>query len=118
MESILKEALIQILDSITIIEESLQGIGFDSYRTNRKIKIEVVQQFESIMSVVLNLPESIKEKYPELPWYLVYVTKVQFVDPQNGIKDEEVWNTAKKDLKKLRKTIQGFISTKMEAECK
>ena len=41
--------MIDILDQISFIEESLMGIAYGDYHTNRKLRILIVQSFEQIL---------------------------------------------------------------------
>jgi uncharacterized protein with HEPN domain len=95
----------KVVDSISMIEENLAGIGYQDYKTDRKRMITVVHHFETIMEALQKIPEDVKQSYPHIDWKSFEGFREKITDPHNGINEEEVWYIAKMKLQKLKKVI-------------
>jgi len=94
-----------VVDSISIIEEDLAGIGYHDYKTNRKKMIKVVDNFETILEALQSIPNEIKDEHPDIDWQSLEGFREKISDPHNGINEQEVWRIAKMKLLKLKKMI-------------
>ncbi|MDQ1266392.1 MAG: hypothetical protein QG635_1544 [Bacteroidota bacterium] len=103
------ERLYAITDSISVIDESLQGLGFGEYYNDRKKMILVVRQFETIISSVKALPEEFKAKYPEIDWEEIENLGNSFIHYESGVDEEKVWGAAKHKLHRLYKFITKLL---------
>jgi len=97
-----------IQDLISSIDENLQGIGYEDFRINRKIKIDVVQSFEKILHCMNSIPDDSKSEYPDIPWVEISNLKDKILSADSGIDEEIVWKAAKIELKQLNKLF-NFI---------
>ena len=98
-----------ILDAISVIEETLQGIGFNDFRTDRRKIITTVENFEIIIHSIKNLPESSKVEDAGIILKEIDESWTQMIIDEYVINEEEIWNTAKRKLNKLRKVISEFL---------
>ncbi|RKY41585.1 MAG: DUF86 domain-containing protein [Candidatus Omnitrophota bacterium] len=57
-----------ILSAMEAIEKFTQGMNFKDFRENDMVYSAVIRKFEIIGEAAKNLPEEIKQKYPEIPW--------------------------------------------------
>lgn len=103
------DTLNSIRDSISSIEESLMGIGFNDFRTDRKRIIDTVQNFEIIIDQVRELPDSFQNENNEIAWDEIESFFANIVHGELGIDEKEVWNVAKHKLRTLRKSIDNII---------
>ena len=104
-----KKQLFEILDLISGIEENLQGLGFEDFKNDRKVKIFVVQRFESIFSIINNISESDLFLLPDINWELFKDMERKLFENPYGIDDETVWKAAKYDLRKLQKILSDAV---------
>ena len=100
-----KSLVLHIRDNINQIEETLSGSGFEDFHTDRKKIISVVQSFEEIISAVNSIENDKKLRYTFIPWTQIEDLKYNLCKSDFGIDAEEVWRTAKHDLKKIGKSI-------------
>jgi uncharacterized protein with HEPN domain len=99
-----------VVDSISIIEEHLAGIGYQDYKTDRRKMIIVVENFETILEALHSIPQDIKDAHPDIDWESFDGFRARISDPNHGINEEEVWSIAKMKLTKLKKLInQSFF---------
>ena len=57
-----------ILEAIKAIEKFVEGMDFESFKEDDKTSSAVIRKFEIIGEATKNIPQSIKEKYPHIPW--------------------------------------------------
>jgi len=55
-----------IIDAIQSIEEYIGNVGFEEFRESKLLRDAVIRNLEIIGEAVKNIPEDIKEKYPEI----------------------------------------------------
>lgn len=96
-----------VVDSISLIEENLAGIGFQDYKTDRKRMITVVNYFETILEALHEIPKEVREAHPEIDWTSFDGIREKIIHPEMGINEEEVWRIAKMKLMKLKKAINS-----------
>ena len=116
MTNEIKENLNQILDSISTIEESIQGIGFDDYHTDRRRKILAVECFENIISLMHNIPEDFKANSTDIEWAEIAGLRKLFVNHEFGINEHEIWNASKKTIRRLKKQVLNHIQDRIKIE--
>ena len=64
----LEDYLEDILTTITAIESFVQGCDFDIFSQNLEKQFAVTRGFEVIGEAVKQIPNSIRIKYPDVPW--------------------------------------------------
>lgn len=109
MDQILRKSLREILDLINRIEELLQGIGFEDFANDRKIKIGVVHNYEQLFDALETIPGNIRDQNPGIHWSELMELKQKIVISDYGISDEEVWNISKHKLKKIGRSIKSVV---------
>lgn len=102
--------LSDIYDNLVIIEELLQGIGFEDYRTNRKIKIDVMRTIEHILELNHQIDPEFKSQHSEIHWSAADFLKDQFIDANSGIKDDAVWKLCKHSFRQFKKSIDAVLT--------
>jgi len=57
-----------ILDAIGAIEKFVKGMNLDEFKEDDKTSSAVIRKFEIIGEATKNIPDKIRQKYPEIPW--------------------------------------------------
>ena len=55
-----------IMEAISNIEDDIRGISFDEFVADRRRKDAVIRNFEVIGEAIKNLPDILKEQYPDI----------------------------------------------------
>lgn len=98
-----------ILESIKRIDEYTQKITEEDFYKNVPIQDAVVRRFEIIGEATKHIPQSLKSKYPDIPWKKITGTRDIFIHEYFGVKLERVWKTIKEDLIPFQEQIRTIL---------
>lgn len=112
MDNNVLRILSEVLDYISNIEESLQGLGFSDYHNNRRVKIAVVQNFDLLFDEVVKLPSDFREDHWAELWDEFEQLRFKFINSDFGIDEDIVWKTAKHKLRKLKTYVKKIVREK------
>ena len=100
-----------ILESIERIEGYTKGKTLENFLEDYEKQDAIIKRLEIIGEAVKNIPISIKRKYPEIPWKDIAGMRDVLIHEYFGVKMERVWDTAKKDIPKLKRQIAEILSS-------
>jgi len=81
-----------ILIAIGRILEYTQGYGFIDFKRDYKTVDAVIRNFEIIGEAAKNIPDEIKEQYPDVPWIEMYSLRNRISHAYFGIDYEIIWD--------------------------
>jgi len=99
----------RIIKAIERVEYHLAGFKFDYFERDDKTYDAVLMQLINIGEMVSRLSDSFREKHSDFPWHEAVGMRNQIAHGYFEIDAKEVWNTAQKDLPKLKKQIKKLI---------
>jgi len=105
-----------VLEAIKVIEKFVEGMDFESFKEDDKTSSAVIRKFEIIGEATKNIPQSIKEKYPHIPWKEMAGFRDKLIHFYFGIKYDIVWDTIKLRLPELKKNIERVLKDLEEGE--
>jgi uncharacterized protein with HEPN domain len=98
-----------ILEAIEAIEKFVERVNFEDFKNDDMRSSAVIRKFEIIGEATKNIPEEIKQGYPQAPWKNMAGMRDRLIHFYFGIKYELVWNAAKIDVPKIKVLINKML---------
>ena len=103
-----------ILESIENIEDFVAGFSKEDFWDDKKTQDAVIRNIEIIGEAVKNIPEIIRQKYPNVEWKKIAGIRDILIHNYLGTDLEIVWGIIKNNLPKLKKEIKLIIKKENE----
>jgi uncharacterized protein with HEPN domain len=104
-----------ILDSIDKIERFTGDLTFDEFKEDEMAIDAVIRNFEVIGEAVGNIPDELKQKYPEVEWKEAVGFRNVMIHEYFGVDTETVWETIESNLPTFKKKISKVINSEQES---
>ena len=98
-----------IMEAISNIEDDTRGISFDEFVADRRRKDAVIRNFEVIGEAIKNLPDNLKEQYPDIDWRKIAGFHDVLSHAYLGIKATILWDNSMNKLPVRKGEIQQII---------
>lgn len=98
-----------ILESIEKIEKFIKGLEFDDFSKDDKTVYAVIRALEIIGEATKNLPDSLKEEYPEVPWRKMTGTRDKVIHGYFGVDLEVIWRTVTRNIPTVKPLIKDIL---------
>jgi len=98
-----------VLESIDLIEDYVKGMDFDEFKKDRKTVDAVVRNFEIIGEASRNIPEEIRNKYPDIDWKGMIGLRNRIAHEYFGVSSAIIWNILKNELPLLKEKIKRIL---------
>jgi uncharacterized protein with HEPN domain len=99
-----------IFSNIEHAEKFAANLSFDEFVKNYQVNYAVVRCLEIIGEACKQIPQTVRNKYPEIPWRRIIGTRNVIVHEYAAVDLEIIWGTVKNDLPVLKKQIQQIIT--------
>jgi len=105
----IRDYLQDILNSIDLAEAFIANMSFDEFQNDAKTTFAVIRALEIIGEATKNIPTSIREQYPTIPWKGFTGMRDKLIHAYFGVNLEVVWDTIQQDLPQLRPVINQIL---------
>ncbi|MBW2039077.1 MAG: DUF86 domain-containing protein [Deltaproteobacteria bacterium] len=98
-----------ILEAMSAIERFVEGVEFEDFKVNDEKSSAVIRKFEIIGEATKNVPEDVKQMYPDIPWREMAGFRDKLIHFYFGIKYDLVWHTIKNRIPQVEPLIQKVL---------
>lgn len=108
----MKDAVIfleDILKNIKLIEKFICNKNEEGFIKDIKTQYGVIRGLEIIGEATKNVPKSLKNKYPDIPWKDIVGMRDKLIHAYFGVNLERIWIVVKEELPVLKKKIKEIL---------
>ncbi len=103
------ELLSHIIDEINFIMSESSTTNIEKFLNDEKLKRAFVRSFEIIGEASKNIPDNIKELYPEIEWKSMARMRDRLIHHYFGVDYELVWNIVCENIPVLKVQLEKIL---------
>ncbi|MGF1600964.1 MAG: DUF86 domain-containing protein [Thermosynechococcaceae cyanobacterium] len=107
----IRDYLQDILTTIDMAEQFVSGMTFDKFQNDAKTIFAVTRAIEVIGEATKQIPPTLREQYPDIPWKGVTGMRDKLIHAYFGVKLDILWDTTQQDLQNLKPVIQAMLKS-------
>ncbi len=105
-----RDYLEDISTAIEDIASFVQGMSKRDFLADRKTINAVIRSLEVIGEAAKKIPESVRRRYPSIPWKKMAGMRDKMIHEYFGVDSAILWSTVKEDIPKLKEPIDNLLS--------
>jgi len=90
-------------------QKFVSDMSYEEFLADEKTFLAVTRALEVIGEALKNIPDEIRNKFPQVPWREIIGFRNTVAHVYFGVDQKIVWNTAKEDVKYLKELIKCII---------
>ena len=98
-----------IFEAMGAVQTFVEGMDFDLFVEDDKTTSAVVRKLEIIGEAAKNVPETIRQKYPQVPWRNMAGMRDRIIHAYFAVDYVVVWDTLKIDIPPLQPIIEQIL---------
>jgi uncharacterized protein with HEPN domain len=98
-----------ILDNMRLAEEFVRGMTPEEFSADRKTAYAVLRCLEVIGEAAKNVPVSVRERHPAIPWKDMAGMRDRVIHFYFGISHGKIWHTVKVDIPAIRPLVEQVV---------
>jgi uncharacterized protein with HEPN domain len=98
-----------ILQNMRDAEEFIEGLSYDEFTADKKTFNAVVRSVEVIGEATKNVPDSVRDRYPAVPWKEMAGMRDKVAHFYFGVDREAVWLAVKERIPAIQPLIAQIL---------
>jgi len=98
-----------VFENMKHAEAFIENLTYEEYIKDKKTSYAVVRCIEIIGEAVKNIPDDVREKYPDIPWKKMAGMRDKISHFYFGIDMKKVWLAVKRDLPQIKPSIKKIL---------
>lgn len=98
-----------IVEAIKDIEDFIGEMGYEEFLNDKKTQKAIIWQIHIVGEATKNIPESIREKYKEVPWKYMARIRDKIAHFYFGVDYEIVWKVIKEKLPEIEPVMEKIL---------
>lgn len=98
-----------VLENIKHAETFTEDVTCEEFIKDKKTSYAVVRCIEIMGEAVKNIPDDVREKYPDIPWKKMAGMRDKISHFYFGIDMKKVWLAVKRDIPKIKPQIRKVL---------
>lgn len=86
-------------------------MSFEDFARDKKTINAVIRSLEVIGEATKNIPKSIRDKHPSIPWRKMAGMRDKMIHEYFGVDVKILWKTIKKDIPPLKPLIKSVLES-------
>ena len=98
-----------ILENMEDAKEFIRGMSYDEFVTDKKTSNAVLRSIEVIGEATKNVPDSVRARYPRVPWKEMAGMRDKVIHFYFGVDKEIVWLVVTERFPALRPLMEQIL---------
>jgi uncharacterized protein with HEPN domain len=103
-------------DATERVAEFIEGLTYEEFLEDTKTAFAVIRAIEVLGEAAKNIPDTVRKRYPRIPWREIAGMRDKLVHHYFGVNLEVVWKTAVQDLPALLPVVRGMLEDYAEGD--
>lgn len=101
-----RDFIIDMIEAADMVASFIQGMNKEQFLADKKTQFAVVRALEIIGEAAKKVPDSIRSRYPDLPWREISGMRDKLIHDYFGVNNEAVWKTVVEDVPEIAANLK------------
>lgn len=99
-----------VIDAMNKGMEFVEDIEYENFIRDDKTIFAVIRAIEIIGEAIKNIPEDVRDEYPEIPWREMAGMRDKLIHGYVGVNSVRIWETVKEEIPPLKPLFEKLLN--------